>query len=47
MNSVKFFSIKYLKNYKNEQEYKKNFLLVQALAPKLGILEITTRNLAF
>ena len=47
MDSVKFFSIKRLKSYKNEQEHKKNFLLVQALAPKLGILEITTRNLAF
>ena len=47
MDSVKFFSIKRLKSYKNEQEHKKNFLLVQALAPKLGILEIATRNLAF
>ncbi|WP_459880543.1 hypothetical protein [Campylobacter concisus] len=47
MDSVKFFSIKRLKSYKNEQEHKKNFLLVQALASKLGILEITTRNLAF
>ncbi|WP_462112819.1 ATPase [Campylobacter concisus] len=41
MDSVKFFLTKRLKSYK------KNFLLVQALAPKLGILEITTRNLAF
>ena len=47
MDSVKFFSIKRLKSYKNEQEHKKNFLLVQALAPKLGILEIATRNLDF
>lgn len=47
MVSVKFFSIKRLKSYKNEQEHKRNFLLVQALAPKLGILEIVTRNLAF
>lgn len=47
MDSAKFFSIKRLKSYKNEQEHKKNFLLVQALAPKLGILEIATRNLAF
>ena len=30
MNSVEFFSIKRLKSYKNEQEHKKNFLLVQA-----------------
>ena len=29
MDSVKFFSIKRLKSYKNEQEHKKNFLLVQ------------------
>ena len=47
MDSVKFFSIKRLKSYKNEQEHKNNFLLVQALAPKLGILEIATRNLDF
>ena len=47
MDSVKFFSIKRLKSYKNEQEHKKNFLLVQALAPKLGFLEIATRNLDF
>jgi len=30
MDSVKFFSIKRLKSYKNEQEHKNDFLLVQA-----------------
>jgi hypothetical protein len=34
MDSVKFFLTKRLKSYK------KNFLLVQALAPKLGIYKL-------
>lgn len=47
MDGVKFFSESRLKSYISEQEHKDNFSLMQALAPKLAILEIVTRNLAF
>ena len=46
MDSFKFFSIKRLKSYKNEQEHKRTFCQCR-LAKKLGILEIATRNLDF
>ena len=45
MNSELFFSKKRLSSYKDEAEHKANFRLMQALAPKLGILEIITRNM--
>jgi hypothetical protein len=46
VNSIKFFSKKRLLSYVNEDEHKRNFLLMQKLAPNLGILEIVTRNIA-
>ncbi|BAK70954.1 ATPase [Aliarcobacter butzleri] len=45
MDSIKFFSEKRLLSYTDEEEHKKNFLLIQKLAPKLGIIEIATRNI--
>lgn len=45
MNSIKFFSQKRLSSYTNEKEHKKNFLLMQKIAPQLGVLEIVTRNI--
>ncbi len=45
MDSSKFFSQKRLSSYTNEDEHKNNFILMQKLAPKLGILEIATRNI--
>lgn len=45
LDSTKFFSQKRLSSYTDENEHKNNFLLMQKLAPKLGILEITTRNI--
>lgn len=47
LDSIKFFSSKRLNSYKNEQQHIDNFLLMQSIAPKLGILEIATRNLTF
>ncbi|QCD53459.1 ATPase [Campylobacter sp. RM16192] len=44
MNSAELFSNKRLSNYTSETEHRDNFLLMQKLAPKLGILEIVTRN---
>ncbi|QKF93137.1 ATPase [Campylobacter sp. CCUG 57310] len=44
MNSTELFSDKRLSNYTSEAEHRDNFLLMQKLAPKLGILEIITRN---
>lgn len=41
---ISLFSAKRLSSYKNEAEHRDNFLLMQILAPKLGILEIITRN---
>lgn len=40
------FSKDRLKSFKDNEEHKNNFLLMQALAPRLGIIEITTRNKA-
>ncbi|WP_462110928.1 hypothetical protein [Campylobacter concisus] len=34
MDSVKFFSIKRLKSYKNEQEHKKNFFASTGISSK-------------
>ncbi len=45
MNSEKFFSKKRLDSYKNEEQHKSNLLLMQKLAPKIGIIEIATRNI--
>lgn len=44
MNSIELFSAKRLCNYTSETEHRDNFLIMQKLAPKLGILEIVTRN---
>lgn len=44
MDSIRLFSKKRLSDYKNENEHKDNFLLMQSLAPKLGIIEIISRN---
>ena len=45
MNSWLYFSKKRLSSYKDEAEHKANFRLMQTLSPKLGILEILTRNM--
>ncbi|QKF59290.1 hypothetical protein [Aliarcobacter lanthieri] len=45
MNSLKFFSAKRLSSYTNEEQHKNNFILVQKITPKIGILEISTRNI--
>ena len=47
MNSWLYFSKKRLSSYKDEAEHKANFRLMQTLAPKLGILEILTRNMTY
>ena len=44
MDSVRFFSQKRLSSYKDENEHKDNFLLIQKITPNLGIIEIVTRN---
>ena len=44
MNLNKIFSAKRLSNYKDELEHKNNFLLIQKLSSKLGVIEIATRN---
>ena len=44
MNLNKIFSAKRLSNYKDELEHKNNFLLIQKLSLKLGVIEIATRN---
>lgn len=41
---IRLFSKKRLSSFKDENEHINNFLLMQTLAPKLGILEIVTRN---
>lgn len=41
---IRLFSKKRLSSFKDENEHINNFLLIQTLAPKLGILEIVTRN---
>ncbi|MGG7074365.1 ATPase [Campylobacter sp. 9BO] len=38
------FSKERLNGYKDENEHRDNFLLIQSLTPKLGIIEIITRN---
>lgn len=40
----KLFSKERLSGYKDEKEHLNNFLLIQELTPKLGIIEIVTRN---
>ncbi|WP_169783708.1 hypothetical protein, partial [Campylobacter mucosalis] len=40
----KLFSKERLSSYTNEAEHKNNFLLMQKLSAKLGIIEIVTRN---
>ncbi|WP_314978028.1 ATPase [Campylobacter rectus] len=45
MNSEYYFSKKRLSSYNDEAEHKANFRLMQAIAPKLGIFEIITRNM--
>jgi hypothetical protein len=45
MDSVRFFSQKRLSSYKDENEHKDNFLLIQKITPNLGIIEIVTRNI--
>lgn len=44
MDSVRFFSQR-LSSYKDENEHKDNFLLIQKITPNLGIIEIVTRNI--
>ena len=44
MNLNKIFSAKRLSNYKDELEHNNNFLLIQKLSSKLGVIEIATRN---
>lgn len=41
---IELFSAKRLSSYKSEGEHRDNFILMQILSPKLGILEIITRN---
>lgn len=41
------FSKERLDSYKDEAEHKANFYLIAKLTPKLGMLEIVTRNLVF
>lgn len=41
---INLFSKDRLDTYKDEIEHKNNFIMMQILAPKLGILEIITRN---
>ncbi|QKF64518.1 hypothetical protein [Campylobacter corcagiensis] len=43
-NLLMLFSKDRLNEYKSNQSHINNFLLMQILAPKLGILEIVTRN---
>ena len=38
------FSAKRISGYASEAEHRDNFLLMQRIAPKIGILEIITRN---
>ncbi|WP_086282101.1 hypothetical protein [Campylobacter devanensis] len=40
----KLFSKERLSGYKDQKEHLNNFLLIQELTPKLGIIEIVTRN---
>ncbi len=44
MDLIGLFSEKRLKDYESEAKHRDNFLLMQRLAPKLGIVEIITRN---
>lgn len=44
MYLIGLFSEKRLKDYESEAKHRDNFLLMQRLAPKLGIIEIITRN---
>ena len=44
MDLIGLFSERRLKNYESEAKHRDNFLLMQRLAPKLGIVEIITRN---
>ena len=44
MDLIGLFSERRLKNYESEAKHRGNFLLMQRLAPKLGIVEIITRN---
>lgn len=44
MDLIGLFSAKRLNDYESEAKHRDNFLLMQRLAPKLGIIEIITRN---
>lgn len=44
MDSHQLFSHKRLESYENEQQHIQNFLLIQKIAPKLGLIEIVIRN---
>ena len=44
MDLIGLFSAKRLNDYESEAKHMDNFLLMQRLAPKLGIIEIITRN---
>ena len=44
MDLIGLFSAKRLNDYESAAKHRDNFLLMQRLAPKLGIVEIITRN---
>ena len=41
---LELFSKDRLVGYKNQDEHKKNLLLIGDIAPKLGVIEVATRN---